>query len=92
MIRNAAQIAGLPPAERPDVEYVIFTALGLVWLGDHVAARHLLAPILAELRSRGALGELPVALYASAYANAHAGRLGAAVAAAAEAGKLEAHS
>ena len=85
MVRNAAQIAGLPPAERPDVEYVIFTALGLVWLGDHVAARHLLAPILAELRSRGALGELPFALYATAYANAHAGRLGAAVAAAAEA-------
>ena len=70
------------------IEYVIFTGLGLVWLGDHDAARELLDPIVAELRARGALGELPFALYAAAYANARAGRLGASVAAAAEAVEL----
>jgi DNA-binding CsgD family transcriptional regulator len=84
LVRDAARIAGLPPGRRPDMEYVIFTALGLVWLGDHDAARELLAPIVAELRARGALGDLPFALYAAAYADARAGRLGAAVAAAAE--------
>lgn len=85
LIREAAHIAALPPARRPDMEYVIFTALGLVWLGDHDGARGLLEPIVAELRARGALGDLPFALYAAAYTDARAGRLGAAVAAAADA-------
>jgi len=88
LVRGAARIAALPPDRRPDMEYVIFTALGLVWLGDHDGARGLLGPIVAELRARGALGDLPFALYASAYADARAGRLGAAVAAAAEAVEL----
>jgi DNA-binding NarL/FixJ family response regulator len=88
LIREAAHIAGLPSARRPDMEYVIFTALGLVWLGDHDAARGVLEPIVAELRARAALGDLPFALYAAAYTDARAGRLGAAVAAAAEAVEL----
>jgi DNA-binding CsgD family transcriptional regulator len=88
MVRDAARIAGLPQDQRPDLEYVIFTALGLVWIGDHVGAQHLLTPIVAELRAGGGLGELPFALYAMAYTQAHAGRLGAAVAAASEAVEL----
>jgi DNA-binding CsgD family transcriptional regulator len=88
LIRDAARIAGLPPTRRPDLEYVIFTALGLVWLGDHDAARVVLEPIVAELRARGALGDLPFALYAAAYTDARAGRFGAAVTAAAEAVEL----
>jgi DNA-binding CsgD family transcriptional regulator len=88
LIREAAQIAALPPAERPDMEYVIFTVLGLVWLGDHTAARALVEPIVGELRARGALGDLPLALYAAAYADVGAGRLAAAVTAAAEAVEL----
>jgi DNA-binding CsgD family transcriptional regulator len=88
LVREAARIASLPPARRPDMEYVIFTALGLVWLGDHAAARELIGPIVADLRARSALGVLPFALYAAAYADARAGRLGAAVTAAAEAAGL----
>ena len=53
LIREAAQIAALPPDRRPDMEYVIFTVLGLVWLGDHGAARALAEPIVTELRARG---------------------------------------
>ena len=88
LLRDAAGIAGLPPGHRPDMEYVIFTALGLVWLGDHDGAQRLLAPIIAELRVKGGLGDLPFALYAVAYADARAGRLGAALAAGAEAVEL----
>src|SRR5260370_227203 len=58
------------------IEYVIFTGLALVRLGDHDAARALLHPILPELRARGALAALPFPPYAPAHAHAPAVPLG----------------
>jgi DNA-binding CsgD family transcriptional regulator len=70
------------------VEYVVLAGLGMVWTGAHARARAMLAPVVAELRSAGALGMLPFALYVSAYAEARSGRMGVARSMAAEAVEL----
>lgn len=59
----------------PIIEYVVPLTLGLTWAGAHDAAIGIANQVIALLRTAGAYGVLPAALYASAYANAWQGRL-----------------
>jgi DNA-binding CsgD family transcriptional regulator len=85
LLREASALAGRRGPDRPSIDYVILTGAGMSWIGQHTAARDMLTPLVAELRRDGAVGMLPYALYALAYAEARAGRLGIARSTAAEA-------
>ncbi|WP_409055517.1 AAA family ATPase [Streptomyces sp. SYP-A7185] len=87
-LADASRLASREGTERPDIEYVIYTAIVLSWTADYTAAFALIEPLLDELRTGGALGILPLALYASSYAEIRAGRLSTAHARATEASGL----
>jgi len=88
LLAESFVIAGRTGADRPAVEYVIAAGLGMTWIGEHIAARHMLAPIVQELRTAGALGMLPFALGVDSRAEMLAGNLVVARSTAAEAVEL----
>jgi DNA-binding CsgD family transcriptional regulator len=85
MWMRAADIAEGAGEDRPDVEYVLFAALVLVWAGEHARARRLLHRVIDDARTASALGVLSFALYVSSTLDLRAGRWPAAYASASEA-------
>ncbi len=84
----AADLAATADPGSLDVEYVILTALALMWAGELRRAEDILGPVLDEARRAGALGILPFALYASCYLDLRVGRLATAAISGAEAARL----
>src|SRR6266540_1196344 len=84
----AADLAATADPGSLDVEYVILTALALMWVGELRRAEAILGPVLDEARRAGALGILPFALYASSYLDLRVGRLATAAISGAEAARL----
>jgi DNA-binding NarL/FixJ family response regulator len=71
-------------------EYVILAAATMNWTGEHQLGWRTINTLLERLRTAGALGMLPFALYVSSYAEVLMGRTDAARAAATEAVELAA--
>jgi DNA-binding CsgD family transcriptional regulator len=88
LISRSIDIGRRSGADRLPVEYLILCAGAAVWIGEFELAHEVISPVLTELRSSGAFGMLPFALYVLASADARRGRIGAARAAATEAAEL----
>ncbi|MEV6598684.1 LuxR C-terminal-related transcriptional regulator [Actinoplanes sp. NPDC051346] len=90
LLAGCAELARRTGPDRPPVEYVILASAALSWTGQHDLGRDMVVPLVDDLRTRGALGLLPFALYALGSAAVRAGRVNAARAAATEAAELAA--
>jgi DNA-binding NarL/FixJ family response regulator len=88
LLLPAAAIAEARDGPRPDADYVVFTALTLIWVGDHARADRLLRGLIAEARTASALGVLPNALFVHAHLDLRTGRWASAYANASEAVRL----
>jgi ATP/maltotriose-dependent transcriptional regulator MalT len=87
-LAESAAMARRTTGDRPPVDYIIAAGLGMTWIGEHIAAREMLAPVVQELREAGALGMLQFALCVVSRAETLAGNLGEARSTAAEAVEL----
>ena len=85
LVQSGAAIA---EHERLEPEYRVHAAHVLTWSGDYARARTLLRSVIEELRTTGALGVLPFALYASAGLDTRTGHWTSAYADASEAVRI----
>jgi len=85
LVRSAATIA---EAERLQPEYLVHAAHVLTWAGEYDRARALVRRVIDEIRTTGALGVLPFALYASSGLDTRTGRWNSAYADASEAVRI----
>jgi DNA-binding CsgD family transcriptional regulator len=88
LLMRGAAIAEEEGEHRPELEYVLFAALVLVWVGEHERARTLLRRVVDEARAASALGILPLALHVSATLETRDGRWPAAYADASEGARI----
>jgi DNA-binding CsgD family transcriptional regulator len=88
LLDGCAAIARYTGPDRPTLEYVILASAAMTWIGRHDTAREMVTPVLNQLRTAGAVGMLPFALYALALAEVRIGRTASATAAASEAVEL----
>lgn len=85
LVRSAAAIA---EGDRLEPEYRVHAAHVLTWAGEYARARALLRRVIDEIRTTGALGVLPFALYASSGLDTRTGRWTSAYADASEAVRI----
>jgi DNA-binding NarL/FixJ family response regulator len=88
LLLAAADLAGTADPGSLEVEYVVLTALALMWAGELRRAEAILGPVLDEARQAGALGVLSYALYAACYLDLRVGRLATAAVSGTEAARL----
>lgn len=85
LVQSAATMA---ESDRLEPEYRVHAAHVLTWAGDYARARALLRTVIDEIRTTGALGVLPFALYASSGLDSRTGRWISAYADASEAVRI----
>ena len=85
LVQSAAAIA---EGDRLEPEYRVHAAHVLTWAGEYARARALLRRVIDEIRTTGALGVLPFALYASSGLDTRTGRWTSAYADASEAVRI----
>ncbi|MBA2419823.1 MAG: helix-turn-helix transcriptional regulator, partial [Thermoleophilaceae bacterium] len=88
LVLSAAAITEGEHGRRLEAEYLVHAAHVLTWAGEHGRARVLLRRVIDEIRTAGALGLLPFALYASSGLDIRTGRWTSAYADASEAVRL----